>query len=223
MAVDHRDRRRKRDPIRNQNNRWQVAAKLNRRFGKGSAGPFWGCPPRQTNQWLTSRRKGIFEFPYSAQSGLIEQKRIAERRFRKTQEAWKLLGAGSVGSQALLGIPYLEKLRNDFRDSSLVWPFETGFSKDPVGDRRPLILHAEIWPGLVEDAVQERLAEESEIRDQAQMMEMCTWAERHDKAGTIGSYFDEPKSLPAGEMKACVEEEGWILGTPAPDAAGGCL
>ena len=61
---------------------------------------------------------------------------------------WKLFTAGSVGSQALLGIPHLARLVNDpsLRDKTSVWPFETGF-KLPHRSQA-MIVHAEIWPGM---------------------------------------------------------------------------
>jgi hypothetical protein len=51
------------------------------------------------------------------------------------QPIWKLFGNGSVGGQALLGIPRLSALRNDevLEPVFRVWPFETGFERCPVG------------------------------------------------------------------------------------------
>ena len=68
------------------------------------------------------------------------------------QPIWKLYGNGSVGSQALLGIPYLTALRNDpvLASVSRGWPFETGLGALPGRPKRDcLIVHAEIYPSLV--------------------------------------------------------------------------
>ena len=48
--------------------------------------------------------------------------RLTEQRLRGVQETWKLCGAGSVGSQALVGIPYRARRRFpqvDFRNRDL--------------------------------------------------------------------------------------------------------
>ena len=76
--------------------------------------------------------------------------RRAEARAPGTQPAWKLLGQGSVGGQALLGIPMLRALRDDpaLAPASRIWPFETGFTPRPRATG-PVIVHAEIWPGIV--------------------------------------------------------------------------
>jgi hypothetical protein len=62
------------------------------------------------------------------------------------QSVWKLAYAGSVGSQGLLGIPVVHRLRWDsqLQGVSLVWPFEITVPSIPAG--RPGVVHAEIWP-----------------------------------------------------------------------------
>ena len=82
------------------------------------------------------------------------------------QPIWKLYGNGSVGSQALVGIPHLTALRNDpvLAPVSSVWPFETGLRRLPSRNCRDwLILHAEIYPSLV--AVETT----GEVKDRAQV------------------------------------------------------
>jgi hypothetical protein len=51
-----------------------------------------------------------------------------------------------------------------------------------------------------------------QILDQAQVRALCVWAERTDAAGQLGQFFDRPNHMGDPEVKACVEEEGWILG-----------
>lgn len=75
--------------------------------------------------------------------------RLAEKRLTdigNMQPIWKY-GNGSVGSQALLGIPHLPALRNDevLAPVSRVWPFETGLAALPSrAERDYLIVHAEM-------------------------------------------------------------------------------
>jgi len=131
------------------------------------------------------------------------------------QETWKLLGVGCVGSQALTGIPRIHALRyhEELKDISAVWPFETGFTSAPSPESGPYILHAEIWPGVVEDEVRRMTTENPDlIRDKAQVRAMCEWAAGLDQKGALGSYFDVPAGLDSTEIEQCLQEEGWILG-----------
>ena len=80
--------------------------------------------------------------PPSACASLPEFREV-ELALHGVQSVWKLYGAGSIGSQALLGIPRVASLRDDpaLAEVSAVWPFE------PTDAAR--IAHVEIWPELV--------------------------------------------------------------------------
>jgi hypothetical protein len=130
------------------------------------------------------------------------------------QEVWKLSGAGSVGSQALLGIPSLHRLRNDpaLANVSAVWPFETGLTEHPIPERGPFVLHSEIWPGIIAlDSLDRETADGNLIRDAAQVRLMCRWARDLDKEGTLGGWFNPP-GLTTQERQLMIEQKGWILG-----------
>lgn len=177
------------DDDRNASNHFEVAAELNRTTG--GAGPFWGCPASRRQSGLTSRR--TCAFPYAGLSELRE----VDRRTRGVQSVWKLYGAGSVGSQALVGIPRVASLRDDgaLVDVSRVWPFETGFTLPSAR-----VVHVEIWPGLAPVA-------HHEVRDAGQVMGVVTrWSEL-DAAGALAPLF-----APARPAAVAVAEEGWILG-----------
>ena len=134
--------------------RWEVANSLNRNDFKQKN--FWGCPE--------DREKELDDL--SSTKG--DQKKIPdETRFTDTYGAkspWQLLGAGSVGSQMLMGICHLQRwlLEREWRKDISVWPFE---------DSHKRIVFAETFPshkifkglidqinnhrcGLVKDAVQ---------------------------------------------------------------------
>ncbi len=165
-----------------------------------------GFPAKQ--QTGTLRSTGC-AFPYAAGARKLERLRIAERRLRRVQETWKLFGNGSVGSQALVGIPCVASLRDDERLApiSRVWPFETGFTEHPAPGEGPSIVHAEIWPGVVPiDNTQHP------IRDAAQVITLARHFAALDERGALGELLNEPKGLSARELAACVVEEGWILG-----------
>ena len=205
------------DDESNKSNRFAVASQINALIGDGP-GPFWGCPPSQiSDAGLTPRMKGLFTYPFATPTGLLGRLRRTEQAMSGGQETWKLLGAGSVGSQALLGIPRVLALRDDpaFKGFSSVWPFETGFTSQPSRDRGPWILHAEIWPGIVADTdIEHEKSLTGTIHDQAQVRLMCRWAESEDDAGRLGSWFDS-SVLPSDADHSISEEEGWILGCRA--------
>jgi hypothetical protein len=134
------------------------------------------------------------------------------------QSVWKLDTPGSVGSQALVGIPRVAQLRYDhvLAPFSKVWPFETGFGPAPSPSADPFILHAEIWPVLFNSDAKKLLAADLELKilDRAQVRTLCAWAERTDAAGQLGTFFDRPPGLSDPAVQDCIEEEGWILGLP---------
>jgi hypothetical protein len=202
------------DDDMNRSNRFVVASLLNKRLG-GGPGPFWGCPPKDITPHLSPTKKGLFVFPFPASAGGLERLRHTEKAIAGVQESWQLSGAGSVGSQVLVGIPRVRALRDDpeLADLSAAWPFETGLTPDSFPARGPWVLHAEIWPGIIPKAeVGEELATMgSRIRDEAQVRLMCRWAFAQDQEGTLGAWFDST-TLDDNARQAVVEEEGWILG-----------
>ena len=197
----------------NTNNRFAVASILNGIAGNGRSGPFWGCPVKSTFSSLRSCSPG---FPFAASNGIsLERLRLAEQRLSGTQETWKLYGAGSVGSQALVGIPHVHAVRHhaNLNRCSQVWPFETRFTATPSPPRGAFVLHAEIWPGVVANqTVQLLITDPSLIRDQAQVRAMCQWAEALDDGGKLGEHFDKPVGLNAQQIQRCIQQEGWVLG-----------
>ena len=201
------------DRADNANNRFVVASALNSIAGDGRSGPFWGCPVKTTFSSLQSCSPG---FPFSTANGIsLERLRLAEQRLRGTQETWKLYGAGSVGSQALVGIPHVYTVRHhaQLNRCSQVWPFETGFTATPAPARGAFILHAEIWPGVIGDQTKKLLtADPSLIRDQAQVRALCQWAQELDDNGRLSLLFDRPSGLTAPQIQRCLREEGWVLG-----------
>ena len=201
------------DTPNNENNRFIVAADLNEIAGDGKDGPFWGCPVGVNIVNLQPTSPG---FPFPATGGVsLQQYRLVEMRLDGVQETWGLFGAGRVGSQTLVGLPYLFKLRKhpDLEIFSQVWPFETQFTKEPSVNQGPFVLHAEIWPGIVKERVKVLMDDKPDlIRDKAQVRAMCEWAAELDAQDALGDYFAQPSGLTSKQIRACIEEEGWILG-----------
>jgi precorrin-8X/cobalt-precorrin-8 methylmutase len=196
------------DDERNRNDRFEVAAELNRRVGPGP-GPFWGCPPAQAGPYLSTRKAP--GFPHRGARVVLAEYRRTEQAMRDTRRRvfseWQLYGAGSVGGQALVGIPWLRRLVTapELAGRSVVWPFTTGLVSDPTAGRDDAIVHAEIWPGIVE--LDGSL---HPVRDAAQVLGLCRHLAELDRAGHLGDLFAPP--VPEGHVAAVVREEGWILG-----------
>jgi precorrin-8X/cobalt-precorrin-8 methylmutase len=198
----------------NRSNRFDAAEGFNRCVG-GGPGPFWGRPvPRGGGASRLRRAQRLpLEptspgFPFApGGGGTLERLRLCDRRLRGTQECWKLLGVGSVGSQALTGIPRVRALRLDpaLAAASAVWPFETGFTAT-FGAQ---IVHAEIWPGLVNEQVARR---DEAIRDEAQVLALCEWVRDLDRRGALAPLFERPRDVDDVQLPRILEEEGWVLG-----------
>lgn len=164
-----------------QNNRFDVAARINLSLA-GGRGPFWGNALKRDIAGLP-RTKAGYRNPFP-------DRRVIETRAKGAFTCWQLSGAGAVGSQVLMGLPVLERLRQRFAGQVAVWPF------DPLD--RPIVF-VEIWPSLINDAVKAATGA-GDIRDAVQVRLL---------AGALKGLM--PRRL--GEMlKVDAPEEGWILG-----------
>lgn len=188
----------------NYNNRFTVGAELNRRISLGS-GPFWGVPTGQSGIFLGSKRD--FSYPVANKRAVLAERRLVEQRVPKMQPGWKLAYAGSVGSQALLGIPRLFRLafKDDaLRANSFIWPFETRFSGSiPAG---ACTIHAEIYPSMIP------LAGKHAIPDRAQVRAYVQWLQAEQKADKLEGWLAGPENLSKKEQKRVLRHEGWVLG-----------
>lgn len=164
----------------NANNRFEVAARINRQLG--GAGPFWGCPKARPRPYLSPFK--LVDYPAI---GLAEKRRV-EHENPPAKPVWQLLGAGSVGSQALLGIPVVHRLATN--TGAAVWPFEAP---------QALTL-AEVYPSLLAGAV---AATADPIPDRAQVQVLARALWRLSQHGRLAPLFDTP---------GIAREEGWILG-----------
>ncbi len=195
----------------NRNNRFEVASMLNSRCGTRTPGPFWGCPTNSQTETLKSDMANQFTYPYIVSNEChLPRLRRTEQVLPGVQPTWKLFTTGSVGSQVLVGIPAVLRLRENpfLRDFSRVWPFETGFTSTPTPDKGPFVLHAEIWPGVVNHRIDPKFR----IADQAQVHAYVTWLAELDSSGELGKLFQEAGDGTADGNLMCIEEEGWILG-----------
>jgi precorrin-8X/cobalt-precorrin-8 methylmutase len=187
----------------NRNNRFEVAACMNERVS-GEAAPLWGCPSGAARPFLAPTHHRRF-----AALGLAEQ-RLTDRRVKGPQPVWKLYGNGSVGSQALTGIPVLYALRRALAPTVAVWPLETGLM--PPRLRPGEIVFAEVYPSLLPAQPLD-----GEVKDSAQVRALARHFAALDAAGSLAPLFHGDPSLDDAERAQVEREESWILGvTGAP-------
>lgn len=191
----------------NANNRFAVAAELNRRVS-GHGFPFWGCPAKAETPFLPGRR------PAEYGPKTLAERRLADRAAKGVQPVWKLAYPGSVGSQTLLGIPRLLALRNCQRLAGLtrVWPFETGLA--PLGRSGKegwQVLFAEVYPSMLGIDVPP-----GEIKDRAQVRALARYFAALDRRGQLAPLFAGPAGLDDRGRRRVETEEGWILGAGTP-------
>lgn len=184
----------------NSNNRFQVGAKMNRLM-TGEAFPFWGAPARDEQTMLSAKR------PREHAPGDLPEFRLTEAAIKGPSSIWKLYYQGSVGGQALTGMPVIKRLR-DARNVKL-WPFETGWKPlAPADVAESEAVFAEIYPSMFGAK-----PNPGEIKDQAQVRAACERFNALDEKGQLGALFGPAKDDPRREMVE--REEGWILGVSA--------
>lgn len=144
------------------NNRFDLAGEINAQFP--GVGPFWGNGLKRDIEHLP--RKGNDR----ADHGFAE-KRKPDKAAKGAFSPWQLAGAGAVGSQVLMGMPTLARLRIKLGKDLSVWPFqapdtavviaETYFSllpkalaahSHPIRDAAQVALYAAVFSALTKDA-----------------------------------------------------------------------
>lgn len=194
------------DKADNTNNRFQVAAKMNRLM-TDEAWPFWGCPKNAAQKWLSTLKPDSFgDFP---EFRLTEE--AARSQVKKTahpKSLWQMHGAGVVGGQAMLGITATKSVMDTLGASARLWPFETGFGAlDDAGLDGIDTLVAEIYPPLFEgDAMSGEVKDATQVR-----LTAAALADKDDK-GELAALFGAPKGLNEADTEIAANEEGWILG-----------
>ncbi|MEM1446301.1 MAG: hypothetical protein AAGF84_09615 [Planctomycetota bacterium] len=208
------------DDDTNRNNRFEVASQLNESIGTDRLGPFWGGPPTMLANYRALHPKRRFDWPYDTKRNTaLPRLRLTDQLAPNAQEAWKLAGIGSVGSQSLLGIAALGRLLGFGKSSAAswathaqIWPFQHGFTPPSSPADQPAVTLVEAFPSLLGDRVDARMNPHDNIRDAAQVDAWCRWARDQDRRGRLTKHFATPAQLTAEQAAACVAEEGWIFG-----------
>lgn len=193
------------DKADNTNNRYQVAAKMNRLM-TDQAWPFWGAPASQAQRWLTTTKP-----PADADAGVPEL-RVTDTRAAVGKLApktlWQMHGAGAMGGQTLVGVPVVRRLMEGLGPSAALWPFGTGWRALDAADLEPLsVLVAEVWPALYAAKPQT-----GEFKDQAKVRLTAEHFAELDERGELAAAFAPPRDADEALVAQVQNEEGWILG-----------
>jgi hypothetical protein len=192
------------DKADNTNNRFGVGSEINRRI-TGGPFPFWGCPPKDaltTLQPKRTRSHGPDDLP---------EFRHADLAAKGAASIWKLYYNGSVGGQAILGIPFVRRLKQARGDALKVWPFETGFKALSEADLAGVeVVVGEVYPSLLKPQ-----GAPGEVKDLAQVRTTAEHFARLDEANKLGALFGPPKDAAVEVVLDAEREEGWILGAGA--------
>ena len=166
-----------------ENNRFDVAEQMNAAFD--GPGPLWGKTYRDRWPGIPYRKPDI--------AGLgIAEKRRCDRVAATSSSCFQLCFPPTVGSQALMGLPMLARLRR--MDGVAAWPFEDW--------QAARVVLAETWPGLIEPVVK-RAEAAGGIRDAHQVRLMARALARLPAERLAGLMSDLPPEA---------DEEAWVLG-----------
>ena len=188
------------DKADNTNNRFGVGSEINRRL-TGGPFPFWGCPPKDALTTLQPKRTREHG------EGDLPELRHADVAAKGASSIWKLYYNGSVGGQAIVGIPAARRLKDARGDAARVWPFETGFKALTEADLEGvLVVIAEVYPSLLK-----AVPATGEVKDLAQVRAQAEHFAKLDEAGKLAALFAGPKASDE-VVEAAQSEEGWILG-----------
>ena len=189
------------DKADNTNNRFGVGSEINRRM-TGGPFPFWGCPPKDTLTTLQPKKTRDHG------PGDLPEYRHADLAAKGAASIWKLYYNGSVGGQAILGIPFVKRLKAARGDGVRVWPFETGFKAltEAALDGVEVVV-AEVYPSMLKPQ-----GAPGEVKDLTQVRTTAEHFARLDEANKLGALFGPAKDTAADVVLDAEREEGWILG-----------
>jgi len=201
LAVWNQLDRMVKDKADNTNNRFGVGSEINRRL-TGGPFPFWGVPPKDALTTLQPKKQRAHG------PGDIPEFRHAELAAKGSSPVWKLYYQGSVGGQAILGIPMVRRLKLARGEAMRVWPFETGWKTLNEADLAGVdVVAAEVYPSMFKGQ-----ALPNEVKDLTQVRVAAEHFSRLDEAGRLGAAFGAPKDAAPDVVVDAEREEGWVLG-----------
>ncbi|MEZ5945676.1 MAG: hypothetical protein R3C13_07290 [Hyphomonas sp.] len=192
-------------PDNNSKARFAVAASMNYAISKGPF-PFWGAPKNEQVNTLAGTKTPFTDDRPVAEHRMTEQA-LRDAKAGQPKSVWQIYGNGSVGSQALTGIPHVHALRQDWPNSR-IWPFETGpgpLTEDSLDGVS--VVMTEIYPSLIKAK-----PAQGETLDEAQVREIASHYASLDEKGALAALFSTGNSPDEGKNVKIISEEGWILG-----------
>ena len=185
----------------NGNNRYAVAEEINHCYP--GVGPCWGRPATWDYPCVPTRARDR-----TCRKAHPPERRISDEHARGAKTLWQLAYAGSVGSQALLGLPALARLSRGpaLAGRVSVWPLDAGLRLPD----EPVVL-AELYPSLLRTVVA-RLRAPGEILDRAQVRVNALAYSCLDARAGLAPLFEGAPSLTAQERRVVENEEAWMLG-----------
>lgn len=200
-----------------QNNRFEAAAAVNREVLAGAGavddagcGPLWGCPRTVSHVGLSATKPG------AAVWAVVQEERRCERWLRglgwRPQSPWKLAGAGSVGSQAIMGLAALHRLRARLGGRARLWPMETGWAGQRIDRADPVVI-AEVYPTLTEADHSGSVARAIDpahrtVRDARQAAALAWVLARTEREHLLR----RPEGLSGADAAVAEASEGWVMG-----------
>ena len=152
----------------------------------------------------------IFRAPSPGTTGIVPIADIAQAA-KGAASIWKTYYNGSVGGQAIMGIPLVRRLKDTRGETARVWPFETGLKTLAEADLAGVdVVFAEVYPSMVKPQ-----GAAGEVKDLMQVRTLAEHFARLDAASKLGELFAAPKGTPADAVLDAEREEGWILGAGA--------
>ena len=137
--------------------------------------------------------------------------RHAELAVKGAASIWKTYYNGSVGGQAIMGIPVARRLKDARPGAAKVWPFETGFKALGEADLAGVdVVLAEVYPSMVKPQ-----GAAGEVKDLMLVRTLAEHFARLDEANKLGELFGPAKGAAADVVLDAEREEGWILGAGA--------
>ncbi|MEO1585442.1 MAG: hypothetical protein AAFR96_12840 [Planctomycetota bacterium] len=191
------------DQPNDHNDRFELAAELNRDISErvSGPGPFWGCPAANASEFLSTKKP---ETPSIPEYRMIDAH--LRSRGERPQSPWKLAYAGSVGSQVFTGLKAVHQITQHpaLAHRCKIWPFETGWAAAALAGRNDSIVIAEIYPTLAEHRpVDHPIKDARQVVAQRDLILDAT---------NQAALLEPPASLTDAERHTAQHHEGWILG-----------
>ena len=196
----------------NDNNRFEVATEINGRYP--GVGPCWGRPANWPYPQVPTGGKARTQTDSHP-----PERRLSDKHAKGAKTIWQLFYNGCVGSQVLVGLPALQRLRTSdrLRDRVSVWPLDGGLQvpAEPV-------VFAELYPSLLRQAVEEWQMS-GEILDEAQVRVNVLAFSRLDALRGLEPLFDGSPHLKPEQRHIVEAEEAWVLGLGHEEALNAAL